>query len=61
MFDPVSIGVALTAVQSAVKLVKQASQTVNDVTSLGPVLAGSPERSASAEVQCPSAIAGSNG
>jgi hypothetical protein len=38
MFDPVSIGVALTAVQSAVKLVKQASQTVNDVTSLGPVL-----------------------
>ena len=28
---------------------------------LGPVLAGSPERSASAEVQCPSAIAGSNG
>lgn len=38
MLDPVSIGAALAAVQSAVKLVKQASQTVNDVTSLGPVL-----------------------
>jgi len=38
MIDPVSIGLALTGIQKAVKLVKQASQTVDDVASLGPVL-----------------------
>ena len=38
MIDPVSIGLALAGIQKAVKLVKQASQTVDDVASLGPVL-----------------------
>ena len=38
MIDPISIGLALTGIQKAVKLVKQASQTVDDVASLGPVL-----------------------
>jgi len=38
MLDPVSIGLALSGIQKAVKLVKQASQTVDDVASLGPVL-----------------------
>ena len=35
MIDPVS---ALAAVQSAVKLIKQASKTVDDVASLGPMI-----------------------
>jgi t-SNARE complex subunit (syntaxin) len=35
MLDPVS---ALAAVQSAVKLIKQASKTVDDVASLGPMI-----------------------
>ena len=35
MIDPVS---ALAAVQSAVKLIKQASKTVDDVASLGPLI-----------------------
>ena len=35
MIDPIS---ALAAIQSAVKLVKKMSQTVDDVGSLGPVL-----------------------
>jgi len=38
MLDPVSIGLALSGIQKAVKMVKQASQTVDDVASLGPVL-----------------------
>jgi len=38
MIDPVSIGLALSGIQKAVKMVKQASQTVDDVASLGPVL-----------------------
>ena len=35
MIDPVS---ALAAVQSAVKLIKKASATVDDVASLGPMI-----------------------
>ena len=38
MIDPISIGLALSGIQKAVKMVKQASQTVDDVASLGPVL-----------------------
>jgi len=38
MLDPISIGLALSGIQKAVKMVKQASQTVDDVASLGPVL-----------------------
>jgi fucose permease len=38
MIDPVSIGLALTGIQKAVSLVKQASKTAQDVQSLGPAL-----------------------
>ena len=38
MLDPISIGLALSGIQKAVKMVKQASQTVDDVAALGPVL-----------------------
>jgi hypothetical protein len=36
--EPITIGLALAGIQKAVELVKQASQTVDDVASLGPVL-----------------------
>jgi len=38
MLDPVSIGLALTGIQKAVSLVKQAAKTAEDVQSLGPAL-----------------------
>ena len=38
MIDPVSIGLALTGIQKAVSLVKQAAKTAQDVQSLGPAL-----------------------
>jgi hypothetical protein len=38
LIDPVSIGLALTGIQKAVALVKQASKTAQDVQSLGPAL-----------------------
>ena len=39
MIDPVSIGLALTGIQKAVSLVKQASKTAQDVASLAPMVA----------------------
>ena len=38
MIDPISIGVALSGIQKAVSLVKQAAKTAQDVQSLGPAL-----------------------
>ena len=38
MIDPVTIGLALTGIQKAVSLVKQAAKTAEDVQSLGPAL-----------------------
>lgn len=38
MIDPVSIGLALSGIQKAVSLVKQAAKTAEDVQSLGPAL-----------------------
>ncbi len=38
MIDPISIGAALAAVQSAIGLVKQAAAVADDVASLGPML-----------------------
>jgi len=38
MIDPISIGLALTGIQKAVSLVKQAAKTAQDVQSLGPAL-----------------------
>lgn len=38
MIDPISIGLALSGIQKAVSLVKQAAKTAQDVQSLGPAL-----------------------